>query len=67
MFSKADLLIINKIDLLPYVKFDFESLVKSLKKLNPKLTLIKLSCKTGEGIGEWVDWLRQKLDKRKHK
>jgi len=67
MFSKADLLIINKIDLLPYVQFDFDGLVKSLKKLNPKLNLIKLSCKSGNGINDWINWLETKLYKRKDK
>ena len=65
MFSKADLLIINKIDLLPYVKFDYNALVESLKKLNPKLKLIKLSCQTGEGLADWLDWLNSKLGKGK--
>ncbi len=67
MFSKADLLIINKIDLLPFVQFDFDSLVKSLKKLYPKLDLIKLSCKTGDGINCWIKWLETKLNKRKYR
>ncbi len=67
MFSKADLLIINKIDLLPFVQFDFDSLVKSLKKLYPKLDLIKLSCKTGDGINYWIKWLETKLNKRKYR
>jgi hydrogenase nickel incorporation protein HypB len=57
MFSKANLLIINKIDLLPYVQFDTVGLAKSLARINPKLRLIKLSCNTGEGIAEWMDWL----------
>lgn len=65
MFSKADLLIINKIDLLPYVKFDFTGLVKSLKKINPELKLIRVSCKTGYGIDDWIKWLESKLQKKK--
>ena len=65
MFSKTDLLIINKIDLLPYVKFDYNGLVESLKKLNPKLKLIKLSCNTGEGFKDWLFWLNSKLIKVK--
>ena len=65
MFSKADLLIINKIDLLPYIKFDYNGLVESLKKLNPKLKLIKLSCNTGEGFKDWLFWLNSKLIKVK--
>jgi hydrogenase nickel incorporation protein HypB len=67
MFSKVDLLIINKIDLLPYVKFDFTGLVKSLKKINPELNLIRVSCKTGYGINDWINWLETKLHKKKKK
>jgi hydrogenase nickel incorporation protein HypB len=65
MFSKADLLIINKIDLLPYVQFDFDGVTQAIKKLNPKLKVIKISCKTDEGIEEWLDWLKNKMNKRK--
>lgn len=57
MFSKADLLIINKIDLIPYVDFDYQKLEKSLKIIRPKLDIIKISCKTGEGLGDWYQWL----------
>ncbi|MDH5683354.1 MAG: hydrogenase nickel incorporation protein HypB [candidate division WOR-3 bacterium] len=67
MFSKADLLLVNKIDLLPYVQFDFDNLEKSLKKLKPKLKLIKISCKTGEGIEEWVDWVLGEIGKRRNR
>jgi hydrogenase nickel incorporation protein HypB len=65
MFLKADLLIINKTDLMPYVQFDYNGVVKALKKLNPKLKIITLSCKTGEGIEQWIAWLNQKLNKKK--
>ncbi|MCX7784759.1 MAG: hydrogenase nickel incorporation protein HypB [candidate division WOR-3 bacterium] len=58
MFSKADLLIINKIDLLPYVDFDFRTLEKSLRIIKPSLKIIKLSCKTREGLSDWFDWLK---------
>jgi len=58
MFSKADLLIINKIDLMPYVDFDIKALEKSLKKIRPQLKIIKVSCKTGEGLDDWYSWLK---------
>ncbi len=58
MFSKADLLIINKIDLMPYVDFDYKALEKSLKIIRPSLEIIKLSCKTGEGLSSWYNWLK---------
>jgi hydrogenase nickel incorporation protein HypB len=61
MFSKSDLLIINKIDLLPYVSFDFRQLERSVKRIKPKLPIIKLSTKTGEGLEQWIQWLGGKL------
>lgn len=61
MFSKADLLIINKIDLLPYVNFDFKGLEKSLKMVKPKLQVIEASCKTGQGLADWYQWLESHL------
>lgn len=58
MFSKADLLIINKIDLMPYVDFDYKALEKSLKTIRPSLEIIKVSCKTNEGLSDWYHWLK---------
>jgi hydrogenase nickel incorporation protein HypB len=57
MFSKANLLIINKIDLIPYVNFNFKALEKSLKTIRPSLEIIKVSCKTNEGLSDWYHWL----------
>ncbi|MCX8014913.1 MAG: hydrogenase nickel incorporation protein HypB [candidate division WOR-3 bacterium] len=61
MFSKADLLIINKIDLLPYVDFNYQKLVKSLKMIKPKLEIIQISCKTNEGLSDWYHWLTEHI------
>lgn len=61
MFSKADILLINKVDLLPYVDFDFEKLQRALNRLKPTLPIVKLSCKTGEGIDAWLAWLNSKF------
>jgi hydrogenase nickel incorporation protein HypB len=61
MFSKADLLIINKIDLKPYVNFDFKALEKSLKIIHPSLEIIKVSCKTGKGLPGWYKWLLNRI------
>lgn len=62
MFSKSDLLIINKIDLLNFVDFNFLELKKSIKRINPKIKIIKLSCKTGQGIEEWISWLKNHIN-----
>lgn len=59
MFSVCDVLLINKIDYLSLSDFDMDTLEKRVRALNPAIRIIGLSCKTGEGIGEWVDWLQQ--------
>lgn len=59
MFETAHLCIINKIDLLPYVDFDMEKVKATALKVNPKLSFISLSAKTGEGMQDWYDWLHQ--------
>ncbi len=57
MFESADLCVINKTDLLPYVDFSFEKAISSAKQINKNLTFIALSTKTGEGMEEWYNWL----------
>lgn len=59
MFVAADLMVINKIDLLPYVDFNLEQCIMNAKQINPNLTTICLSCKTGEGMSEWLSWLER--------
>lgn len=58
MFSICDVLLINKIDVLPYFDFDIEACKGRVKKLNPNIKIIPISSRTGEGIEEWADWLR---------
>jgi len=57
MFQSSDLCIINKTDLLPYVDFDMEKTTAYARQLNPKLEIIALSAKTGEGMQEWIEWI----------
>jgi len=61
MFHSSTLCIINKIDLLPYVKFDVVKAKEYARKVNPNLEIIELSCTTGEGMGQWYDWLKAKI------
>ena len=58
MFSLADVLLVNKIDAISFFDFDIAALRDRVAKLNPKIKIIPISAKTGEGIGEWADWLR---------
>ena len=57
MFQIADAVLINKIDLLPYLKFDIEAFSRVIKGINEKAEIFQISCVTGQGIQEWVSWL----------
>ena len=57
MFHEADVVIINKIDLLPYLKFDVDAFSQTIRGINRKVEIFPVSCTTGEGIDEWVSWL----------
>lgn len=61
MFSICDVLLINKIDVLPYFDFSVEKCTEYVKKLNPNMKIIPISARTGEGIDEWADWLREQV------
>ncbi|GAA0706728.1 hydrogenase nickel incorporation protein HypB [Paraclostridium ghonii] len=61
MFSIVDVLLVNKIDVLDYFDFNMEELKTHVKKLNPNIKIIPISARTGEGIGEWVDWIRTEV------
>ncbi len=57
MFHEADVVLINKIDLLPYLKFDVDAFTKTIKGINQKVEIFPLSCTTGEGVDRWISWL----------
>jgi len=57
IFTVCDVLIINKIDVLPYFDFDMEKVVQYAHMRNPNLKVFPISAKTGEGITPWCDWL----------
>jgi len=57
MFHKADAVLINKIDLLPYLNFDTQAFSRTIKGMNEKVEIFPISCATGQGIEEWVSWL----------
>ncbi len=61
MFQKSSVLIINKIDLLPYVNFDLQKVKSEAVNLNPKQIIFELSCKTEEGLNKWIDWLEREI------
>ena len=61
MFRESIVLLINKIDLLPYVDCSLEKIVEDSLKINPDLIIFPISCKTGEGLEDWCNWLRERV------
>ncbi len=64
IYRGLDVLIINKIDLLPYLDFDMGYFSKGVEMLNPDVKIFAVSSKTGEGMDRWHDWLKAKLTMR---
>lgn len=64
MFDIADVVVINKIDLLPYLKFDTEAFSQAIKGINEKAEVFQTSCATGQGIQEWTSWLLNQMSKQ---
>jgi len=63
MFQESSALLLNKIDLLPYIDVDMAKIRKDSLSLNPKLKIFEVSCKTGQGISEWAQWLETLVKK----
>lgn len=63
MFSISDVLIINKIDAMTIFDFDIDAVKKRIQPLNPEIQVLPLSCKTGEGIDAWIEWLQQEIER----
>ena len=64
MFDIADAVLINKVDLLPYLKFDAGAFSQAIKGINEKAEIFQISCVTGQGIQEWVSWLLAQMSRR---
>jgi hydrogenase nickel incorporation protein HypB len=62
MFHESAVLLINKIDLMPYVNFDLEKARRDSLAANQDLAVIEVSCKTGEGLQEWFDWIGTRIE-----
>ena len=61
MFQESSALVINKIDLLPYVSCSLERVKKDVLDIHPQLEIFPVSCTTKEGMGEWIRWLKSKV------
>jgi hydrogenase nickel incorporation protein HypB len=65
MFRAAELLLINKIDLLPYLQFDLEKCKAFARQVNPQIRIFELSCHSGEGMAAWYSWLKEQVARKK--
>ncbi|MEN9519932.1 MAG: hypothetical protein RLZZ381_2520 [Cyanobacteriota bacterium] len=63
MFQQADCLLITKTDLVPYLDIDLEQIKANVRQMNPQVTIIPVSAKTGEGLETWLNWLRSQTQK----
>ena len=57
MFAVSQVMIVNKLDLLPYVDYDVEKVKRQALAINPQLRIFQVSCRTGEGLDAWCEWL----------
>lgn len=64
MFSESDVLVVNKIDLIPHTDFDIEALEDTVRKMNPEIGVFRISCRTGEGVEDWTRWLIEEVASR---
>jgi len=64
-YRGLDVVLLNKVDLLPYVPFDVARFLRGVEMLNPSLRSYRISCVTGEGLDEWLAWLRQAVAARR--
>jgi hydrogenase nickel incorporation protein HypB len=60
IFFKSELLVLNKVDLLPYVPFNIASAEENARRINPGIEIVRVSCTTGDGLAEWMTWLDRK-------
>ena len=64
MFRSADVMVINKMDLLPYTDFDVEKVIHNAMSLNPEIEILKTSCRTGEGLDDWSEFVKNFAKKK---
>lgn len=62
IFKESKAVLLNKVDLLPYIPFDKEKAITDIKNLNPTASLFEVSCTAKTGLTEWTDWLKTQID-----
>jgi hydrogenase nickel incorporation protein HypB len=63
MYRGVDMLLLNKIDLLPHVDFDLDRFREGVEALNEGITVLPVSCRTGEGLEAWFDWIAATIER----
>lgn len=64
IFKESKAILLNKIDLLPYVPFDKDKAIKDIRNLNPQGYIFEISCTTKDGLAPWLTWIREQMEKR---
>ncbi len=67
MFAAADVMLLNKCDLLPYLEFDADLAEANARRVNPDLTIFRVSATSGDGLSAWVDWIQSGLEEQRAK
>jgi hydrogenase nickel incorporation protein HypB len=67
MFHESSVLLINKMDLMPYVSFDLQKAKTDALKCNPNLKIFEVSCKTNEGLSDWLAWITDRIEQFKQR
>lgn len=67
IFKQSAAVVLNKIDLLPYTSFDSAAAAEDIRSINPQVVLIPASCRTGEGLADWYEWLRRRVAAHKER
>ena len=65
MFLTSDMMVVSKADLLPYVPFSVEAVIKDAREVNHEIEVLQVSSTNGEGIDAWCDWLLEKIERKK--
>ncbi|NWF55609.1 MAG: hydrogenase nickel incorporation protein HypB [Syntrophaceae bacterium] len=65
MFHESKVLLINKIDLLPFCECNPDLIEERARRINPNLTVFRVSCRTGEGLDRWIGWLREEVREKR--
>jgi hydrogenase nickel incorporation protein HypB len=65
MFHEVEVVLLNKIDLLPYSGVELGEIEKNVREVNPTAKIFPVSCRTGAGLEEWISWFRNRVEKFK--